>query len=216
MNTFSLAASDLTFLFDECLTCFYNKVRLRRRRPSAPFPSVFSRMDTQQKAYFVGRSTAEVDPTLPAGILIDGSRVQSRELSLPGHENTLRLSGITDTLIAFNDGTHGIIDFKTIVPKPGHVAFYGRQLMAYVLATEQPALGKLHLPSVTRLGLVCLEPVEMICLGERSYAHRTVPHWVEIPRDDNTFYGFLDTVLTLLEGPPPLPDADCGWCKWAA
>jgi CRISPR/Cas system-associated exonuclease Cas4 (RecB family) len=39
--------------------------------------------------------------------------------------------------------------------------------------------------------------------------------WVEIPRDDQKFFRFLDDVVSLLEQPePPKASPDCEWCRY--
>lgn len=42
-------------------------------------------------------------------------------------------------MLSFDDGSYGIVDFKTTDPRDGHVDFYSLQLHAYALAFEQPA-----------------------------------------------------------------------------
>jgi hypothetical protein len=39
--------------------------------------------------------------------------------------------------------------------------------------------------------------------------------WLEVPRDDDWFLGFLGKVLDVLDQPePPLSGAKCGWCQY--
>ncbi|MCL4448544.1 MAG: PD-(D/E)XK nuclease family protein [Actinobacteria bacterium] len=212
-----LAPSDITFLFDECHRCFYEKIRNNLKRPSTPFPGVFSKMDSMQKRLFSGCSPKEFSDTLPGGEIRGGFRVESIAFGIPGRKSNVRFSGATDTVLAFDDGTFGVADFKTAEPRESHIPFYGRQLHAYALCLENPVPGKTMCSPVTRLGLLCLEPVEMRPSVEFAgeYVYRTIPTWQDIPRDDELFMEFLTEVVELLESPePPKPSENCGWCTY--
>ena len=54
--------------------------------------------------------------------------MRSIPIRVPGHERRVFIAGRIDAALEFDDGSFGIVDFKTSVPKPEHVAFYGRQL----------------------------------------------------------------------------------------
>lgn len=82
-ETVRFAPSDLTFLFDECKCCFYNKIVHGISRPRSPFPKVFSLMDSHQKEYFTHRSVHEVAPWLPPGRFAPGCYVASSPISVP-------------------------------------------------------------------------------------------------------------------------------------
>jgi hypothetical protein len=212
-----LAPSDLTFLWDECQRCFWLKARGVLKRPSAPFPRVFTMLDNQTKDFFFNKRSEEMAEGLRPGRVAFGDRwVRSRPLPVPGHDTKVKLQGKIDTALSFDDGTFGIIDFKTSEPKAGHVPFYGRQLHSYALAAEQPLEGSLELPSVSQLGLLCVEPVAMIGVDD-AVAYKGATHFLEIERDDDAFYAFLSQVLYLLEKPaPPDPAPKCGYCAYLA
>jgi hypothetical protein len=214
-DTWKVSASDLTFLFDECRRCFWLKLVGGLPRPRAPFPKVFSLLDAQTKRFFAGKRTGEIADILPPGRLVHGERaVRSGRLMLPGHQRPVLLAGRFDAAFRFDDGTFGIVDFKTAVPRDEHLALYGRQLHAYALAAENPAPGSLLLRPVTQLGLLCVEPTRMV-RHRGGVAYGGHPHWVEIPREDGAFLGFLDEVLSVLERKtPPLPKADCRFCEY--
>lgn len=39
--------------------------------------------------------------------------------------------------------------------------------------------------------------------------------WLEVPRDDEWFFGFLGNVLDVLDqDEPPASSEDCGWCQY--
>lgn len=215
-NALKLSPSDLTFLWDECPRCFYLKVARNFSRPAAPFPKIFSRIDRLMKDHFSERSTGELSPDLPPGVIrFSDLRVASDLIWLPGHAQPCYLKGVADSLIAFNDGSYGIIDFKTSQAHPDHVAFYSRQLHAYAYALEHPAPGARGLQSIRRLGLFTVEPVLLEQTPEGKIAYLGEVTWAEIPKDEPGFLAFLEQVMTVLENPqPPQKDPDCKFCQY--
>ena len=61
-------------------------------------------------------------------------------------------------MVSFDDGTYGVMDFKTSNPSSESAELYSRQLHAYAYALEHPAPGKLALSPVTKLGLLYFYP----------------------------------------------------------
>jgi hypothetical protein len=136
-----LSPSDFTFLYEECLRCFWLKVAGNFPRPRTAFPGIFNLLDLQTKRYFSSKRTERIDRGLPPGRVAYGDRwVRSMPIPVPGHDRPLIIAGRIDTALAFDDGTFGIIDFKTTVPRPEHASLYGRQLGAYAVAAENPPL----------------------------------------------------------------------------
>jgi hypothetical protein len=213
---FKLSPSDLTFLWDECKRCFYLKVVRKFNRPPVPFPSIFTKIDGLMKAYYQGKPTSVLSPDLPPGtILQDAKWVQSQPIILPGHPAQCYLTGKYDSVVQFDDGSYGVIDFKTSTPRATHLDFYGRQLRAYAYALEHPAAGKFSLSPITRLGLLVVEPnaIDKIPSGEIAYLGKVT--WQEIPVDEAAFLAFLGDVLTVLElTDPPEAAESCVWCQY--
>jgi hypothetical protein len=214
--TYKLSPSDLTFLWDECPRCFYLKVVNKFGRPFTPFPSIFGKIDLLMKNFYADKTTQEIDPSLPPGRVLDGGKgVYSAPITLPGHTASVYIRGLYDTVLAFDDGSYGVIDFKTSAPSPHHVAFYGRQLHAYAHALEHPGEGKLHLAPISLLGLLIVTPTAMTGGPTRSVNFEHDLSWLPIPLDREGFTSFLDEVLTVLEQPePPDPAEKCGWCSY--
>ena len=155
-NTIKLSPSDLTFLWDECPRCFYLKVVHQFNRPWSPFPKIFNRIDKLMKDHFEGKPTSSISPELPEGVVKYGEKwVTSEPISLPNHEKTCYIKGKFDTVVAFNDGTYGVVDFKTSEAKPSHIPFYSRQLHAYTYALEHPAPGKFTLSPIFYINKYC-------------------------------------------------------------
>ena len=216
-NVVKLAPSSLTFLWDECQRCFWLSARGVLKRPAGIFPKVFTMLDNQTKDFYYNKRSEEMAEGLRPGRVAFGDRwVRSRPLSVPGHDTKVTLQGKIDTALAYDDGSFGIVDFKTSEPKASHVDFYGRQLASYALAAENPVEGALDLAPVSQLGLLCVEPVAMIGVGD-DVAYKGVTHFLEIERDDDAFMAFLSQVLYVLEKPEPPPaGAKCGYCAYLA
>jgi hypothetical protein len=215
VGAWKLSPSDLTFLFDECPACFWNKVAGNFPRPRTPFPKVFTLLDVQTKRFFEGKRTENIASGVRPGRVAFGDRwVRSGPILVPGHQRKLFLAGRFDTALAFDVGTFGIVDFKTTKPAEHHLGLYGRQLHAYTFAAENPAPGNLCLRQVSQMGLLCVEPTATMAV-DGDVAYRGIPHWVEIERDDVGFLAFLTGVLDILElSSPPEPAPDCTFCRY--
>jgi hypothetical protein len=168
------------------------------------------------KNYYQGRNTSAISPDLPDGVVQFGERwVESLPISIPGHEAKCFIRGKFDTVVAFDDGSYGVVDFKTSRPKPEHVRFYGRQLHAYAYALEHPAPKRFALNPVTKLGLLVVEPVDMDLTSDGQVAYLGDVTWQEVPKDEAWFLAFLDNILTVLEADEPPPSGPkCGFCQY--
>jgi hypothetical protein len=121
--------------------------------------------------------------------------------------------GSIDAALHFDDGSYGIIDFKTVNPRDSHVTLYTMQLHAYALAFEQPATEANRMAPVTTLALLCFEPEGMIRLGTDDYAYRARRTWIEVERDDAAFLSIMNLVAGILAEPnPPTAGENCVWC----
>jgi hypothetical protein len=215
---FKLSPSDLTFLWDECPRCFYLKVALGINRPPVPFPSIFGNIDLLMKKLFAEKTTAEILPHLPPGkVLLGGKWVESTPIRFADGSKSCFIRGIFDSVLQFDDGSYAVIDFKTSQPNPQHVEFYGRQLRAYAYALEHPAPGKLALAPISRLGLLCVEPIDIDRDERGRIRYVGDVTWLEVPRDESGFLSFLNRVMQVLSLPEPPPPAEkCPFCKYRA
>jgi hypothetical protein len=210
-----LSPSDFAFLWEQCRRCFYLKV-VRGVAQPITMPGIFNRIDSILKQYFAGKSTGEIAPVLPPGTVVFGEKwVESSPIAVPGHRSTCFIRGKVDSLVGFEDGSYGVVDFKTSSARGHQLPLYARQLHSYAYALENPAPGKLNLAPVSRLGLLCVEPVEVLSLEEGGYAYRVKPTWIECPRDDGAFLAFIGQVLAVLDLPePPASGPTCRWCRY--
>jgi PD-(D/E)XK nuclease superfamily len=213
---YKLSPSDLTFLWDECPRCFYLKYIHAISRPAAPFPAVFGAIDRLMKAQFEGRQASELDPSLPPGLIsVTEKWLESVPITLPDHKLTIFLRGKIDALIGFENGSYGIVDFKTSEPKKEQIPFYARQLHAYAYALEHPAPGRLAFSPISRLGLYVEAPHATLAATTSEISFHFRSTWLEVPYNEAGFLEFLGQVLSLLElsDPPPASES-CNYCKY--
>ena len=213
---FKLSPSDLTFTYEGCKRCFYQKVVNNIAQPSIPLPSIFSKIAGLLKDHYDGKPTSELHADIPSGAVILGEKfVRSTTIQLPNHTDTCYINGKFDIVISFDDGSYGVIDFKTSNPSSESASLYSRQLHAYAYALEYPAPGKLALSPVTKLGLLYFYPdgVSQQSIERLNYGAEIV--WVEIEKDEQGFLNFLDEVLNVLELPEaPEYSPNCQWCQY--
>ncbi len=130
--------------------------------------------------------------SLPSGIVSHGEKwVRSETIKLPNHESTCYINGRFDVVVSFDDGTYGVIDYKTSKPSEDSARMYSRQLHAYAYALEHPAPGKLALSPVTKLGLLYFYPdnVNQQSIDRLNYGAEIV--WVEVEKDEGGFLSFI-------------------------
>ena len=214
-RSWKLSPSDFAFLWEECRRCFYLKVVCGFQRPRSILPKVFTIIDSQMKTALTGRNTCEISPDLSAGVLEYGDGcVESQPIVVPGAASTCFVRGRLDGVIRFEDGSYGVVDFKTAPAKDEHIALYSRQLHAYAWALENPTEGALSLKPISRLGLLVFEPNQFAqsvgtCLLSGGL------QWIEITRDDAAFLQFLGEVLHVLEQTEaPGGNPSCSWCGY--
>ena len=215
MTTYQISPSDLTFSWDGCKLCFYLKVKHNIAHRGV-FPGMFARMGDLTSNYYLGKPTREISSALPAGeIKFREKGVKSTAIRFAGTESEVVIKGRFDAIIAFEDGSYGIIDYKTSESTDSKAAFYSRQLSAYAYALENPAPKALSITPISRLGLFMLTPerFERLPNGEVAFVTRTT--WMDVPRNEANFLGLLREVVTLLDEPvPPAPAAECGLCNY--
>jgi CRISPR/Cas system-associated exonuclease Cas4 (RecB family) len=213
---YKLSPSDLTFTYEGCKRCFYQKVVNNIAQPSIPLPSIFSQIAGLLKDHYDGKHTSELHAALPSGIVSYGEKyVRSQYIQLPNHDATCYISGRFDIVVSFDDGSYGVIDFKTSNPSSESAAIYSRQLHAYAYALEHPAPGKLALSPVTKLGLLYFYPESVNQQGIDRLFYEAEIIWVEIEKDEEGFLNFIDEVLNVLELPEaPEHSPACQWCNY--
>ncbi len=214
-HVWTVSPTDLAFLWADCPRCFYRKVICGVPRPRGPFPLVFNRIDRAMKHRFAGQRSEELGTGAPKGAIgaVDRS-VRSVPIPLPGSARPLVIRGRVDVLVAREDDTVAVIDFKTSDSGNPNLAGYSRQLHAYATALEQPSVGPAVV--VSGLGLLSFSPERFESMGQDA-ALRGGLIWTEIAFERQRFTAFLGHVLDVLDQPEAPPASmSCSWCKRAA
>jgi hypothetical protein len=153
---------------------------------------------------------------MPRGTVRFGQKcVRSHAIDVAISNATCTLSGRFDSVVEFDDGTYGVIDFKTSSARGEHIPLYSRQLHAYAYALEHPAAGQLALTPITKLGLLVFEPGSFVHRPDQTAHLAGKLTWIEVPRDDGAFLEFLQQVVAVVAQPaPPEPAPGCTWCGY--
>lgn len=216
LNNWKLSPSDFAFLWEDCKRCFYLKVARNFPQPRSIMASIFIKIDNEMKNCFDGKRIEEMVSGFPAGIVKHGEKwVESRPIVLPNEPNTCFIRGKFDTIVKFDDGSYGVVDFKTSHRKSEHMPLYARQLHAYAYALENPAPRKFSVSPVSKLGLLVYEPDNFAVRETDKALLAGGITWIEIQRNDKEFFDFLKEVMALLRMPSPPPaNHDCQYCKY--
>ena len=205
----SVAPSDLSYLYDRCARCYWLKLR-RIKGPSDQLPAVFRDIDQAQKAGI----TIEVLQQLgiPAVDFIAGDKVTSKVQNFGGAD--LKVSGYTDRRVRLEDGTVGVIDFKTSAPRLDKLGRFWRAMSSYQYAIEY-AEGEPE--EVTQLGLVVFSPTGFGLHktdATRAYYMGKLMH-VPIDIDREKFQLLLEKVGQLVSCEDMPPPGACDSCRHA-
>jgi hypothetical protein len=202
-----LSPSSLNYEDRRCDRCFAEAAN-GEAWPQGPFPGIFAKLDSQQRRYFTDRPTSDVDPGLPPGTLHNGGRVQSAPHAIGGVDFTIR--GNMDALLRFDDGSVGVVDFKSSTASPQLGDAYRPQLAACHWALRKPASGDPETVSVA--GILVFAPEEMVDT-ERGRAYLVSSTWIPVEIEDGWFERFLERLVPLVESPSQAPTrSGCEWC----
>ena len=202
-----LSPSNLNYEDRRCDRCFAEAI-IGETWPQGPFPGIFAKLDSQQRRYFADRPTSDVDDGLPPGTLHNGGRVQSAPRTIGGVDFTIR--GSMDALLRFDDGSVGVVDFKSSTASPQLGDAYRPQLAAYQWALSKPASGDPETVSVA--GLLVFAPEEMVDT-EKGRAYLVSSTWIPVEIEDGWFQRFLERLVPLLKSPGRAPTrSGCEWC----
>ena len=203
-----LSPSNLNYEDRRCDRCFAEATN-GESWPQRPFAGIFAKLDSQQRRYFSDRSTSDIDPTLPPGTLHNGGRVQSAPHTIGGVDFTIR--GSMDALLRFDNGSVGVVDFKSSTASPQLGDAYRPQLAAYQWALSRPASGDPEEVSVA--GLLVFAPESMVDT-EQGRAYLVSTTWIPVEIEDGWFENFLGRIAPLIQEPKEAPSkTDCEWCS---
>ena len=213
---YKLSPSDLTFLYSQCRRCYYLKTVHNINPPSIMLPAIFSKIAGLLKTHYDGKRTSELHPDLPAGVVAYAEKhVQSKSIRFSDYSSSCFINGRFDIVVRFDDGSYGVIDFKTGKSNEASIDLYRRQLQAYAYALEHPAPGALFLSPVTKMGLLYFYPSEISQTSIEKLFYEAEIQWVEIDKDEEDFLGFIREVLGVLDcNEAPDPSENCQWCDY--
>lgn len=215
-RSWKLSPSDFAFLWEDCKRCFYLKVAQDFPPPKSIMAAIFTIIDNRMKDCFQGKRLEKMVSGFSPGIVEHGEKwVESHPISFPNKKSTCYIKGKFDTIVKFDDGTYGVIDFKTSQRKAEHIPLYSRQLHAYAYALENPAPGAFSVKPISKLGLLIYEPNKFMVNNMNSAVLNGGLSWLEIPRDNNKFLTFVESVIGVLEKQePPGGTPSCKWCQY--
>lgn len=213
---YKLSPADFAFLYNGCKRCYYLKVVKGIQQPSIPLPGIFNKITLLLKNHYSGKRTEELHANLPPGTVTYGEQyVMSKSIQLPGRKNGCYISGRFDIVVKFDDGSYGVIDFKTSNPTEEHTDLYGRQLNAYAYALEHASDGSLSLKPITKLGLLYFHPQRIHQSNRESLSYEADIHFAEVKKDEKVFLEFINEVLEVLDSSePPEASPNCAWCNY--
>lgn len=203
----SLAPSDLSYLYDRCPRCYWLKLR-RIIGPSDQLPAAFRDIDKAQKEGITIETLRELG--IPAAEFIKGDKVKSRVEEFGGAQ--LFISGYTDRRVRLDDGTVGVIDFKTSAPRLDKLGRFWRSMSAYQYAIEN---AEKDAEEVTQLGLVVFSPNGFSLRKDnatQAFYRGGLMH-VPIEIDRPKFQQLLETVGKIVDFEDMPPPSACDTCK---
>jgi len=206
---YKLSPSDFKYLWEDCKHCYYQKVKHGVVLPSIGMPGVFSKMSALLQNAILGMDLREINALLPAGkVEVKEGFLQSKPIP---PANDCFISGRFDFASHLDDGTYAVIDFKITDPTDNKIQKFFAQLHAYKFALENPAFGEPK--KVSQMGVIAINP-EAISFPGEDVIFKAKPQWFAIAEDMDRFYAFISEVSQLLNGPQPLPNPSCQWCRY--
>lgn len=203
-----LVPSSFAYLWRECKRCYYLEIH-GYPRPRAPFPSIFGKIDSIMKTQHDGKRTEElkIEGLAPGTFRFARAKVEFRDTI---QDREIVLPGKTDMLVDFDDGTLGIIDFKTGNNATRDADVYWPQLMSYAMALEQSGD-----KPVSTIGILNLSPDAGVLGKTKSELWlKCARTWSPLGIDRQRFAAFLDEVVGAMSGPLPEAEEGCPYCQY--
>lgn len=203
-----IAPSDLSYMYDRCPRCYWLKLH-GVVGPSDKLPGVFRDIDRAQKQGISIEAVRELG--IPATEFIARDKVASKPEVFGG--TLLTISGYTDRRVRLEDGTIGIIDFKTSHPRVEHMARFWRAMSAYQYAIEHGAAPE----EVTLLALLVFTPAEFKTSPKdtRAVAYTGRLTRIDVDIDRPKFVKLLEAIGTMLAKEDMPAAGACDVCRHA-
>ncbi len=217
MKPLTLSPSTIS-LFLDCPRCFWLHVNMKIKRPSSPFPSLPSGMDSVLKRHFdrhraEGSIPEELEGKFEGGLFRDAEKLKTwrdnrQGLRYSDEESGITLMGAIDDLFVTKDGKYAPLDFKTrgFPRKENTHEYYQHQMDLYSFLLEKNSL-----PPADFAILVFYHPTGV------DKGHNVVfdPDPVKVPVDRKRGERIFREAAACLLGEKPEPAKGCAFCEWA-
>jgi hypothetical protein len=149
-------------------------------------------------------------------IVSQGGWVESRPISFERIDATLSFAGKYDAIIVTETEKVFVVDCKTTMLGDFALVKFFPQLMSYVTAIEMPKVADPSFPTyVDGIALLVFEPARFAFNPQtRNCGLYGKARWVELPRKQDIFDGYLRAVAELLaHEQAPRSDRNCEICQ---
>ena len=170
------------------------------------------KMASLSEESFVEKNSNEIDESIQSGKIISTQKslksvVETDELLFRQYT----ISGKTDLLVEFDDGSFGIFDCKNTSGDSDNSWMYYTQLAAYKFCFEKMGLGV-----VSQLGLI-YQIIDGFYQDDKGNNHfSTKQKFVEVDPNMDQFIKLLGSVIQCLESEiSPNSSPKCSFCKFA-
>ena len=209
MHVYTLAPSDLSYLYDRCPRCYWLKLH-GVRGDHEVLPGAFREIDKGMKT---GITLAHIQALgIPAVEIIQREKVVSQPAEYGGA--LLQISGYTDKRVRLDDGSIAVLDYKTSAPRLENVSRFWRAMSSYQYAIEHATDNP---EQVLMLALIVFSPSDFWVAKQdvTQVAFRGRLTRMDIDIDRPKFDNFLEGVGKMLATPTmPAPGA-CETCRHA-
>lgn len=217
-SNFTIARSDLVYLWDDCRRCFYDHVKNGLELPRS-FSPHFTNADRAMRRAIAEHEVVDLGVGPPFRVIAQGEWVESRPIPFAAHGLSLSFRGQIDGLVATGSGDAEelwVVDYKTTTLEDAQLVKFRRQLMSYVVAIEQPAsecLGTRRYVDGT--ALIVFDPSKFVFNAKTKWSGLCgLTRWVELPRRDHLFDQFLSRVAACIaSASAPPSDPKCTLCR---
>ena len=217
----TLAPSELDYMPMKCPRCFYLAKIKKISLKNFP-PPVFSNFDIVQQEYFKSKNTSNLSTSLPSGKIMQKNQLPGRVVSSTLKDNKGRefiLGGRPDVVIAFDDQTYGIIDFKTTNIKEDKAESYRYQLEAYRYIFTYPGSIKKgptpKLSPITHMGVLQFFPNEIFGQNNKGCQLNMEMSYSALKQDDKLFMDRITYILDILTNSSiPNINSNCFDCNF--
>ena len=218
---YQFSPSELDYLPAKCVRCYYLLKVNKIKNENFP-PPVFSNFDVIQQAYFKNMNTNELTDQLPSGRIMQKNEIPGKIVSTTLKDNKGReflLGGRPDIVAAFDDGSFGIIDFKTTNIKEQKAENYRYQLEAYKqIFTNPGAIKKGPTPKlepITKMGVLQFEPNKIISHNNEGAQINLEMSYSKLEMDESKFYKKITSIIDFLaQSTPPEFNDKCSDCMF--